>query len=100
MVPGFKDANGDDGAASYADAGAWLLGLWGLPMPIVEGVAFHRQPGRSRQSGFGIPGAVHVAHALVGSTPLDAAWVDASGLRDKLSDWQRVHDKLADAENA
>jgi len=36
----------------------------------------------------------------VGSIPLDEAWLDASGLRDKLPEWQRIHDKLADAENA
>ncbi|MFY8123973.1 MAG: HDOD domain-containing protein [Silanimonas sp.] len=100
LLPGFKDAYGKDGNASYADAGAWLLGLWGLPMPIVEGVAFHLEPTRSRQRGFWIPGAVHVAHALVGSIPLDEAWLDASGLRDKLPEWQRIHQKLADAESA
>jgi hypothetical protein len=27
--------------------GAYLLGLWGLPMPIVEAVAFQRTPARS-----------------------------------------------------
>jgi HD-like signal output (HDOD) protein len=100
LLPGFKDAYGQDGQASYADAGAWLLGLWGLPMPIVEGVAFHLQPARSRQRGFWIPGAVHIAHSLVGSLPLDEAWIDASGLRDRLPEWQRIAAKLADAENA
>lgn len=99
LLPGLQDAYGEDGQASYADAGAWLLGLWGLPMPIVEGVAFHLRPARSRQHGFWIPGAVHVAHALVGSIALDEGWLDASGLRDKLPEWQRIHDKLADAES-
>ncbi|WP_334130889.1 HDOD domain-containing protein [Silanimonas lenta] len=100
LLPGFRDARGGDGQASYADAGAWLLGLWGLPMPIVEGVAFHLQPARSRQRGFWIPGAVHVAHALVGGIALDEAWLDAAGLRDKLPEWQRLAGKLADLETA
>jgi HD-like signal output (HDOD) protein len=29
--------------ASHAEVGAYLLGLWGLPPPIVEAVAFHHQ---------------------------------------------------------
>lgn len=97
LLPGFKEADGTAGTASYAEAGAWLLGLWGLPMPIVEGVAFHRQPARGRQHGFWVPGAVHVAHALVGSFALDETWLDAGGLRDRLPEWQRLHAKLADA---
>jgi HD-like signal output (HDOD) protein len=100
LLPGFNDAYGKDGKPSFAEAGALLLGLWGLPMPIVEGVAFHLQPARSRQRGFWIPGAVHVAHALVGSIPLDESWLAESGLTDKLPEWQRIHAKLADAENA
>ncbi|MFN7294245.1 MAG: HDOD domain-containing protein [Lysobacteraceae bacterium] len=99
LLPGFKNADGRDGEASYADAAAWLLGLWGLPMPIVEGVAFHLTPNRSRQRGFWIAGAVHVAHAMVGGIALDEAWVDSAGLRDKLPEWQRLAGKLADAEN-
>jgi len=69
-------------------------------MPIVEGVAFHLTPNRSRQRGFWIAGAVHVAHAMVGGIALDEAWVDSAGLRDKLPEWQRLAGKLADAENA
>lgn len=98
LLPGFKDADGEDGTPSYADAGAWLLGLWGLPMPIIEGVAFHRQPARSRQPGFWIPGAVHVAHALVGSTAIDEAWLKASGLGEQWPEWQRIAEKLAENE--
>ncbi len=96
LLPSFRDATGQDDQPSYADAGAWLLGLWGLPMPIVEGVAFHLQPTRIRQGGFWIPGAVHVAHALVGSIPLDEAWLDASGLRQRLPEWQGHAAKLAE----
>ncbi len=29
---------------THAEAGAYLLGIWGLPFPIVEAVAFHHNP--------------------------------------------------------
>ena len=29
---------------THAEAGAYLLGLWGLPFSIVEAVAFHHRP--------------------------------------------------------
>jgi HD-like signal output (HDOD) protein len=30
--------------ASHADVGGYLLGLWGLPVPVVEAIALHHQP--------------------------------------------------------
>ena len=75
------------------------MGLWGLPMPIVEGVALHRQPARSRQRGLWVPGVVHVAHALAGGYPLDDAWIDATGLRERLPEWQKVADAIINAGN-
>ena len=97
LLPGFSDAAGDADGPSYAEAGALLLGLWGLPMPIVEGVAFHLQPGRARQRGFWVADAVHVAHALAGGITLDEAWVDDSGLRERVPEWQRLAERLSDA---
>jgi HD-like signal output (HDOD) protein len=32
--------------ASHAEVGAYLLGLWGLPYPIIEAVAHHHRPDR------------------------------------------------------
>ena len=46
------------------DAAAYLLGLWGLPAPIVEAVAFHHTPARSDLRSFGPLAAVHVANVL------------------------------------
>ncbi len=99
LLPGFDEADGLDGQPGYAEAGAYLMGLWGLPMPIVEGVALHRQPARSRQRGLWVPGVVHVAHALAGGYPLDDAWVDATGLRERLPDWQKIADAIIHAGN-
>jgi HD-like signal output (HDOD) protein len=51
------------GDLTHADIGAFLLGMWGLPTPIVDAVAQHHNP----QSGNTInaPAAVHIANALI-----------------------------------
>jgi putative nucleotidyltransferase with HDIG domain len=58
--------------ASHAEIGAYLLGIWGLPYPVVEAVAHHHQPGRVSHSEFGVLAAIVSAHALV---PSDDAMV-------------------------
>jgi HD-like signal output (HDOD) protein len=50
--------------ATHAGVAAYLLGLWGLPAPIVEAVAFHHTPGQSALQAFGPLTAVHAANAL------------------------------------
>jgi HD-like signal output (HDOD) protein len=52
---------------SGAEVGAFLLGLWGLPEPLLEAVAWYRSPalaGRTRA--MGLAGVLHVADALAG----------------------------------
>lgn len=90
LLPGVAhDAEGvEAGKPHYADAGAYLLGLWGLPMPIVEAVAHHRDPARIRQSGFWVGGAVHVASSLAGELPVDEAYLEAVGMADQLPAWR------------
>ena len=80
-----------------AEAGAYLLGLWGLPMPIVEAVAHHQQPGRMRMSGFWVAGAVHVASALVAGTPVDEAYLRSVGQIDKLPKWRSLSEQMLEA---
>lgn len=48
--------------ATHAQVGAYLLGLWGLPDPIVEAVAFHHNPLAAHLSAFAPLVAVHVAN--------------------------------------
>jgi HD-like signal output (HDOD) protein len=50
--------------ASHAEVGGYLLGLWGLPDPIVEAVSFHHHPGRSLGQTFEPLTAVHAANAM------------------------------------
>lgn len=102
LLPGVAIAKaGDttpDDRPHYAEAGAYLLGLWGLPMPIVEAVASHHQPGKSRTRGFWVGGAVHVARALVSGEAVDEDYLQSVGLMDRLPGWRKLAaDMAADA---
>jgi putative nucleotidyltransferase with HDIG domain len=50
--------------ASHAEIGAYLLGIWGLPYPVVEAVAHHHQPARVVQHEFDVLGALVIGHSL------------------------------------
>lgn len=102
LLPGVRFALPDGSEQNaegphYADAGAYLLGLWGLPMPIVEAVANHHQPGRMRMSGFWVAGAVHVAAALIADREVDEAYLRSVGQLDKLPRWRAMAEQLAEA---
>lgn len=51
--------------AGHAEVGAYLLGLWGFPDPIVEAVAFHPWPSRCVSRAFSPLSAVHAANTIV-----------------------------------
>lgn len=74
-------------APTYAEAGAYLLGLWGLPDSLVEAAALHPTPALAGEPGLGLVGACHVAWALAGDVPLDEAWVEAQGLAPEREAW-------------
>ncbi|MEZ6117597.1 MAG: response regulator [Pirellulaceae bacterium] len=50
--------------ATHADVGAHLLGLWGLPHPVVEAIAYHHRPADALVPHFSPITAVHIANAL------------------------------------
>jgi HD-like signal output (HDOD) protein len=54
---------------SHAEVGAYLLGIWGLPYPVIEAVAHHHAPQRVASSQFDVLAALAVAHSL---TPGDS----------------------------
>nr|WP_238345972.1 HDOD domain-containing protein [Luteimonas saliphila] len=83
-------------ATPYSVTGAYLLGLWGLPAPIVEAVAFHDRPARIRGS-FWVTGAVHVAAALVNGREVDEAYLRSVGQLDRLPRWRAMAEAAAEA---
>lgn len=51
--------------ASHAEVGAYLLGLWGLPYPVVEAVAHHHSPQSVGAQEFDTLAALAAAQSLV-----------------------------------
>ena len=49
---------------THAEVGGALLGIWGLPDPVVEAVAFHHTPELAPQNEFSPLIAVHIANCL------------------------------------
>jgi HD-like signal output (HDOD) protein/ActR/RegA family two-component response regulator len=50
--------------ASHAAIGAYLLGVWGLPYPVIEAVAFQHCPQRVSQTRFDVLAALVTAQSL------------------------------------
>ncbi len=85
---------------NHADVGGYLLGLWGLPPPVVEAIALHHTPARSPNLNFSPLLAVHIADALAQPSPdegtgtartvLDFNHVSALGFADQLEVWRQV----------
>jgi putative nucleotidyltransferase with HDIG domain len=87
--------------ASHAEVGAYLLGIWGLPNPIVEALAFHLHPGDHLAMEFTPLTAVHVANvlaheaspceALHHGTPIDADYLARlPGMAERLPVWRAI----------
>ncbi|MBM3883213.1 MAG: response regulator [Verrucomicrobia bacterium] len=84
--------------ATHADLGGYLLGIWGLPVALVEAVTFHHQPAAAAATTFSALTAVHVADALDQeaqpdpSCPwpvqLDLGHLDALGLQERPTHWR------------
>lgn len=93
---------------THAEEGAYLLGLWGLPYPIVEAAAFHHDPSRLRRDAFGVPEAVHVASALANAllepesrdAAPDARWVAEAGHADRLAVWTATAHQVLSTQEA
>ncbi len=89
-------------AATHADArmplthvevGAYLLGIWGLSMPIVEAVAYQANPA-AYGAPYSVVGIVHVAVALARGEEPDRKYLETCGVADRLPVWRSVRDEL------
>ncbi|MBI4957331.1 MAG: HDOD domain-containing protein [Myxococcales bacterium] len=86
--------------ASHAEAGAYLLGMWGLPHDIVEAVAFHHAPDTLRRGEQAACMALHLADAFAHAVcegardeapteRCDGAFLERAGLVAEVGVWWR-----------
>lgn len=83
----------------HADVGGYCLGLWGLPVPVVEAIALHHRPAQCPAHTMGPLTAVHAANVLVqerdGLTDstllhgLDLPHLESLGLLHESEIWRR-----------
>lgn len=81
-------------APRVALLGAGLMALWGLPMEMVEAVAFRHTPSRLPGRGLDIVGITHIACALAAETPVDEAYVESAHLGPPLEGWRAMAETL------
>jgi HD-like signal output (HDOD) protein len=90
------DAEMERFGTSHAEIGAYLLGVWGLPFPIVEAVALHHRPALELAGDRELLAVVHAVdallhpmdgYALAASPALDLAFLNGGGWAEKLPGW-------------
>jgi HD-like signal output (HDOD) protein len=84
--------------ANHATAGGYLMGLWGLPVPVAEAITLHHHPEKCPSPVFNPLTAVHGANILVHELPpggreilppaVNAAYLARLGLADRLDHWR------------
>ncbi len=85
---------------THAEAGAYLLGLWGFEDSLIEAVLFHATPGQAPTPEWGLAGLVHVASAMVAhpqltdpddpALGLEPGYLARLGLRDRWPAWHEA----------
>lgn len=90
---------------SHMEVGAYLAGLWGLPDPIIETVAFHHTPSTYPCDEFTPLTAVHVALAIISAgganemPELDAGYLEKLSLTYRVQEWRLLYrDSINDSE--
>ncbi len=86
---------------THASMGAYLLGLWGLPDPIIEAAAYHHAPQAQPDGGSLLTAITHVSDVLANHRPddfqalenlpgLDREFLDHAQLSPQLSGWHQL----------
>jgi HD-like signal output (HDOD) protein len=80
--------------ATHAQVGAYLLGLWGLPEPVVSTVELHHSLDSITTAGFSPVTAIHVAQCLEPSpnriSRINTQYLKQIGVENRFLEWQSV----------
>ena len=93
------EAEREDFGVTHAEVGAYLVGIWGLPHPITEALAYHHAPRNCVNQEFSPLTAVHVACVLAHERAaaqegeiheaLDTEYLIRLGLENRLDLWRQ-----------
>lgn len=84
---------------THAEVGAYLMSIWGLPLPLVHAVAYHHRPRETGETRFSSLTAVHVADVVAGEIDsallnrdaiLDDEYLGRLGLKEKVASWRSL----------
>ena len=89
---------------THAEAGAYLMDLWGLPVPVVEAIAFHHIPGVCNEFRFSPLTAVYLANILAHKDDdtrqkeniIDSAYLSGLNMSGNPEYWEGVKQKIMD----
>lgn len=100
-------AEADELGVTHAEVGAYLLGIWGLPLDVVETAAFHHTPSHLSEGSLEMLAAFHAADALVEAARhapaeecLDVAFLERAGMIGELPSWRSIADAALRAGSA
>jgi HD-like signal output (HDOD) protein/CheY-like chemotaxis protein len=91
---------------THTEVGAYLMGIWGLPHPIVEAAAWHHLPSVAPSKHFSTVTAVHVADSFMSAGPffhlsqehpLDRKHLEEAGLAGREEAWRKVCAETAES---
>ncbi|MEO8425874.1 MAG: response regulator [Verrucomicrobiota bacterium] len=96
----FEAAEREILGTTHAELGACVLGIWGLPLEILEAIAFHHVPNQHSGSAFSAVTAVHVADSLEhelnavdgkeAPSKIDLDYLKRLGLSDCVESWRKL----------
>lgn len=82
---------------THAEVGAYLLGLWGLPIQVTEAIAYHHTPSAVPHRGFDAISAVYVANLLAHESEgslekceWDLPFLKSVGVAAQLPAWKEI----------
>jgi HD-like signal output (HDOD) protein len=88
---------------SHAAVGAYLLGIWGLPSPVVEAVARHHHPSLVRKDSLDAVGIVYISNILarqvadrapsaesIAQREIDPDYLERLGVSGQFPGWQEM----------
>lgn len=87
---------------THAEIGAYLLGLWGLPIRVTEAIAYHHAPAAVPHTGFDALSALYVANLLAHEQEgtrcpqeWDLRFLEDRGVLDRLPAWKTMAEQTA-----